>query len=80
MYGGGCGDSLSILVAIADYQRDEDAMERDFDDYGVELVVMNQESKSHEEELRDLNSFSCIYGKRRAKRIVQTIKGESVHG
>ena len=30
MYGGGCSDSLSILVAIADYQRDEDAMERDF--------------------------------------------------
>ena len=32
MYDGGCGDSRSILVAIADYQRDEDAMERDFDD------------------------------------------------
>ena len=56
-----------------------------FDDYGVELVVVNQESKSPEEELvRDLiaivTSFSGrIYGKRGAKRIIQTIKEESVH-
>ena len=56
-----------------------------FDDYGVELVVANQESKSPEEELvRDLiaivTSFSGrIYGKRGAKRIIQTIKEESAH-
>jgi len=55
-----------------------------FDDYGVKLVVVNQESKSPEEELvRDLiaivTSFSHIYGKRGAKRIVQTMKGESAH-
>ncbi|RLI19008.1 IS607 family transposase [Candidatus Bathyarchaeota archaeon] len=56
-----------------------------FDDYGVELVVVNQESKSPEEELvKDLiaivTSFSGrIYGKRGAKRIIQTIKEESVH-
>ncbi|MDF2956988.1 MAG: putative site-specific integrase-resolvase [Candidatus Alkanophagales archaeon MCA70_species_1] len=56
-----------------------------FDDYGVELVVVNQESKSPEEELvRDLiaivTSFSGrIYGKRGARRIVQTIKEESAH-
>jgi len=55
-----------------------------FDDYGVKLVVVNQESKSPEEELvRDLiaivTSFSHIYGKRGAKRIVQTMKRESAH-
>ena len=56
-----------------------------FDDYGVELVVVNQESKSPEEELvKDLiaivTSYSGrIYGKREAKRIIQTIKEESVH-
>ena len=59
----------------------------DFEEWdGVELVVVNRESKSPEEELvRDLiaivtSFFGRIYGKRGAKRIVQTIKEECARG
>ena len=57
-----------------------------FEDHGVELVVVNRESKSPEEELvRDLIAIVTlfsgrIYGKRGAKRIVQTIKEECARG
>jgi len=86
---GGCMAAVAAIVSAYQWQwRIIRGMKMQwseiFDDYGVELVVVNQESKSHEEELRDLiaivNSFSCIYGKRGARRIVQTIKEESIHG
>ena len=42
--------------------------------------MVNKEGKTPEEVIAIVTTFSCIYGKRGGKRIVQTIKEESGHG